>query len=94
MDNQAAESRPARHPGVVIGEETETSEWFLVKRRKALKIDAIGKEIWELCDGSRSIAEIADVLGTRYSGTADHISRDVDRFVRSLDVFGFVRWRT
>ena len=40
-------------------------------------LDDIGGRIWELCDGSRSVDEIADVLAAEYDAPAERIRADV-----------------
>jgi pyrroloquinoline quinone biosynthesis protein D len=48
-------------------------------------LDAVGCRVWELCDGSRSLEEIADVLAEEYDAPRDEIMTDVSALVAELD---------
>ena len=47
-------------------------------------LDDVGGRIWELCDGSRSIEEIADVLAAEYDAPAEQIRADVIELLGEL----------
>ena len=47
-------------------------------------LDDIGGRIWELCDGSRSPDEIAQVLAVEYDAPVEQIRTDVDELLGEL----------
>ncbi len=47
-------------------------------------LEAVGTRIWELCDGKRTIADIAAVLGGEYEESPDIIVSDVVELVKEL----------
>jgi coenzyme PQQ biosynthesis protein PqqD len=47
-------------------------------------LDEVGGRIWELCDGSRSIAEISDALAEEYDADASVIQADAVELLREL----------
>ena len=47
-------------------------------------LDDIGGRIWELCDGSRSPDEIAQVLSVEYEAPVDQIRGDVNELLGEL----------
>lgn len=62
-----AGSRPRRSEGIMEGRVLD--ELLLERPSDGAKLwlNSSGKAIWELCDGSRTIEDIAVELGTRYS---------------------------
>ena len=53
-------------------------------------LNAVGARIWELCDGARSVAHIAQLLAEEFDATEDVIRGDADRFVDDLVAAGLV----
>jgi coenzyme PQQ biosynthesis protein PqqD len=47
-------------------------------------LDDVGGRIWELCDGSRSVDEIADLLAAEYDAPAERIRADVIELLSEL----------
>jgi pyrroloquinoline quinone biosynthesis protein D len=56
-------------------------------------LDDVGGRIWELCEGDRSIAEIADVLSTEYEADASVIQADALELLQELKDEGLVTLR-
>jgi hypothetical protein len=56
----------------------------------SLWVNATGIAIWELCDGSRSIAEIGLGLSNEFSAVEQDITSDVYSTVARLREYGFV----
>lgn len=54
-------------------------------------LDEVGGRIWDLCDGSRSVTEIAEVLSTEYEAPAAEIGTDALELLAELDREGLVR---
>jgi hypothetical protein len=47
-------------------------------------LDLVGARIWELCDGSRSIAEIVGVMHEEFDAPVDVLDADVRRLLEEL----------
>jgi hypothetical protein len=47
-------------------------------------LDDVGGRIWQLCDGSRTVAQIAEVVGDEYDTTGVAVQEDVVAFVSEL----------
>lgn len=47
-------------------------------------IDGVGWMIWNLLDGSRSLAELAEELQVRFPDARDQLKKDVRTFVSDL----------
>jgi hypothetical protein len=54
-------------------------------------LDDVGGRIWELCDGSRSVGEIAGLLATEYDAPASVIRSDALELLTELGSEGLVR---
>ena len=50
----------------------------------AVYLNEAGALIWELCDGSRSVAEIIDILSDQYPESRPQIGTDVTAIVAQL----------
>jgi len=44
----------------------------------------VGAAVWERCDGTRSVGEIADALSALFDAPKEDIERDVLQFVRDM----------
>ena len=47
-------------------------------------LDEVGARIWDLCDGDRTFASIADLIGAEYDAPAAEIRADVSRLLGEL----------
>lgn len=47
-------------------------------------LDGVGGRIWELCDGSRTVSEIAAILCDEYEATAETIEGDLHELLTDL----------
>ena len=56
-------------------------------------LDDVGGRIWELCEGDRSISEIADVLAEEYDADAAVIQADALELLQDLKGEGLVTVR-
>lgn len=54
-------------------------------------LDDVGGRIWDLCDGSRSVTEIAELLSAEYDAPADEIGTDALELLAELGREGLVR---
>ena len=81
------ETAPARRPGV-LARQVKPDDPSLVlldpKSGKYFTLEAVGTEIWKLCDGSRTISQIAAALAKEYDESVDVIENDVVALVKEL----------
>lgn len=78
------EARP-RHSPRILWREGEDSVLLLnPDDGQYFALEEPGSRIWGLCDGSRSIAEIAAVLEQEYDAPAETIRADVLELVAAL----------
>ena len=80
-------SHPRRNAGV-LSRRLKPNEPAIVlldpKSGEYYTLDEVGSRIWELCDGSRSLADIAVVVGQEFDASAEVIQADVCALVREL----------
>lgn len=57
---------------------------------RALTLNRSGRAIWDLCDGVRSVSEIADALAARFSADREILSRDVADTLATFSKLGIV----
>jgi len=55
-------------------------------------LNPVGSRIWELCDGSRTLDQIATVLTEEFDVDADHAHQSVDVFVAELAAKDLLIW--
>jgi len=48
------------------------------------QLNLLGAEIWKLCDGTHTVAEIADILTTKYKDEVSLSAYDVQAFIADL----------
>jgi hypothetical protein len=81
---QSSNLYAAPHPqtaGRVIEDEAVL---LLAETNEIQVLNGVGSRIFELADGSRTLAEIASVLTDEYNVDFDQALADVDAFVREL----------
>jgi len=59
---------------------------------KTMRLNETAAVLWELCDGERSVGDIAAMLAEAYPEQAEAIAEDVSITVRSLVDEGAVRF--
>jgi coenzyme PQQ biosynthesis protein PqqD len=47
-------------------------------------LNEVGARVWELCDGQRRVAEIAETLHQEFDAPADEIERDLAELLEEL----------
>ncbi|SEP48353.1 PqqD family protein [Amycolatopsis saalfeldensis] len=67
------------------------SSCFVVLGSDAFELGPVELEIWQLCDGSRSVADIAEEIGRRFDVAPETAAVDVEEFVNDLINSGLVK---
>ena len=55
-------------------------------------LNEVGSRIWELVDGERSVAEIAEVLVSEYDVSEEEASQSVVQFLSELETKGLLHY--
>jgi hypothetical protein len=61
-------------------------------RSRTLNVNPAGAIIWTLCDGQRTVAEIAQILGEAYPESVPEIARNVRDTLLALTEYGAIEW--
>ena len=77
-------ARPRLAAGVRLARDSSREGWVLLGPESVRLLIGPAAEILALCDGRRSIAEIAASLAERHDAEADDISADIAGFLRDL----------
>jgi pyrroloquinoline quinone biosynthesis protein D len=64
--------------------------WVLLAPERVLAPDEIAVEVLQLCDGVRSVADIADLLAQKYAAPREAIAADVIAMLQDLADKGFL----
>ena len=78
------ESRPHRREGVLAQQVSGTLVLLSLDDGQYYSLDEVGIRAWELCDGSRSVAEIISILCQEYDAPAATIESDVLELLADL----------
>jgi coenzyme PQQ biosynthesis protein PqqD len=74
-----------KHGAQVIAQKAK-NDWLLLNMENGnyFSLNDIGGRIWELCDGSRSVAQVVEALATEYDAPADVLKQDVVELLEGL----------
>jgi pyrroloquinoline quinone biosynthesis protein D len=64
--------------------------WVILAPERVLAPDEIAVEVLKLCDGVRSVADIAEELAAKYAAPRDTIATDVVAMLQDLADKGFL----
>ena len=64
--------------------------WVILAPERVLAPDEIAVEVLQMCDGVRSVGEIADLLAQKYAAERDAILSDVIAMLQDLADKGFL----
>jgi pyrroloquinoline quinone biosynthesis protein D len=78
------DARPRRLEGVLAQEAQGQTVLLRLEDGGYYALDEVGAAVWELCDGSRSVAEMVVALGEQFDAPEATIRADVLEFVEEL----------
>jgi len=87
-------NQPKARPEVSCRHLGEEAVLFDSRTSTAHVINRTAAEVWELCDGSRTIEEVAAVLGERYPDARDQLTGDIVELVCAFEGKGLLDERT
>jgi hypothetical protein len=77
-------SRPTPHPQVAARVVDGSAVLILADAGEVNVLNPVGTRIWELCDGARSVGQIAQAIATEFEVTGEQALRDTEEFLESL----------
>jgi hypothetical protein len=87
MTSPSRDTTLARRPGV-LAQQVKPDDASLVllnpQSGEYYTLEAVGTRFWQLCDGKRTIAEIAAIVGEEYDQSLEVIESDILELVREL----------
>jgi hypothetical protein len=70
------DDRPRQAEHVLTQEAGGTLVLFHLEAGHHFSLDEVAKRIWELCDGTRSVAQIVEVMAREYDAPTDVLRAD------------------
>ncbi len=86
----SAASKPGLPRYVKLRHDTTRDRWLVQAPERNFYPDPIAVEVLKLCDGSRTVAEVAETLSMRYSAPKEQIQTDVISMLQDLADKGVV----
>ncbi|RFC39874.1 MAG: Coenzyme PQQ synthesis protein D (PqqD) [Candidatus Nitrotoga sp. CP45] len=83
--------RPCRHKGVREGKILGSMFLDIPGRADTVSLNSSGAAIWEVCDGTRSLAEINRELETRFEMPPGSLRADIEVVIKRLERIGALR---
>jgi hypothetical protein len=71
------ESRPKRAEQVIAQKAANDVLLFNIEDGNYYSLNEIGGRVWDLCDGSRSVAQLVALLASEYEASTEDIRKDV-----------------
>lgn len=65
-----------------------------VKDDELLGLNHVGRRIWEMVDGTRTVAQIAEALTAEFDVSTEAVTADSCRFIDELVAIGAITFRT
>jgi pyrroloquinoline quinone biosynthesis protein D len=86
----SAASRPALARGRRLYHDETRDRWVVQAPERVFSPDPIAVEVLKLCDGSRTVAEVAENLSLRYDAPKEKILGDITSMLQDLADKGVV----
>jgi len=83
---------PVPSPAVTAYQLDDDLVLYDTRTAEAHVLNLSAAKIWQLCDGSRSISDLADELSRSYALDPARAQADVDELVSSLQAAGLLIW--
>ena len=86
----SAEARPALARGRRLYHDETRDRWVVQAPERVFSPDPIAVEVLKLCDGNRTVAEVAETLSLRYDAPKEKILADITTMLQDLADKGVV----
>jgi hypothetical protein len=95
MPDLTSATTPARRSGVLAQqvEPGDTTVLLNPKSGEYYTLEAVGSRVWQLCDGRRTISEMATILSQEFDAPSDVIESDILDLMKDLLDEGVVEAR-
>ena len=77
-------SRPQRSESILKQEADGTTVLLSLDQGQYYSLDEVGGRLWELCDGTHTVAEMAALLGAEYDAALPTLERDALELLTDL----------
>ena len=85
------ESKPQMPPYLKLRHDAGRGRWVLLAPERILTPDQTAVAVLQLCDGTRTVEEIAANLAKEYSAPVDVIANDVVDLLQDLADKGYIK---
>ena len=85
------DTRPYLPPYLKLRHDAGRNRWVLLAPERILSPDKTAVAVLQLCDGKRTVEEIAATLAKEYSAPADVIAADIQELLQGLADKGYVK---
>jgi pyrroloquinoline quinone biosynthesis protein D len=85
------ETKPTLPPYLKLRHDAGRGRWVLLAPERVLTPDQTAVAVLQLCDGTRTVEEIAAKLAEEYSAPADVIGKDVVDMLQDLADKGYIK---
>jgi pyrroloquinoline quinone biosynthesis protein D len=89
-DGIGMDERPRRRDGLLAQRAADSRVVLDPASGRYYALDEVSARIWDLCDGSRSVAAMVDDLAAEYDAPREEIEADVLSFLAELAGEGLV----
>jgi pyrroloquinoline quinone biosynthesis protein D len=86
----SAASKPSLARGRRLHYDQPRDRWVIQAPERVLSPDPIAAEVLKLCDGERTVAEVAESLAVRYNAPKEQIEADIIVMLQDLADKGVV----
>jgi pyrroloquinoline quinone biosynthesis protein D len=86
-----ATTRPVIPPHIKLHHDAGRGRWIILVVERVLDADDVAVDVLKLCDGQRTVADIADQLGKEYNAPISEIAADVIEMLQDLADKGVVK---
>lgn len=83
-------SVPRFNRGFRLRRDNVRGSWIVLAPERIFVLDDHAAEVLQLVDGSRSTADIVDVLATKFAAPASEIGADVEAMLQDLNSKGAI----
>jgi len=87
----SAASKPAMPPYIKLRHDAGRNRWIILAPERLFDPDEIAVEVLKLCDGERTVGDIADRLGKEYNAPREDIEADIIAMLQDLADKGVVK---
>lgn len=84
------DARPKLSSNVILRHDAGRNRWVLLAPERVLTPDAVAVDVLKLCDGERSITDIAGELAREYRAPIERVAADITVLLASLSEKGVI----